>query len=71
MIWTSLIAISPTAMQTFFNRVAGIHFAQPIIIITQPTWGNGLLVILCAFIVGNIIGFVFSTIRNLIMGKTK
>lgn len=70
-IWTSAIAISPTGMQTFFNRVAGIHFAQPIVIITQPSLVNAITVIICAGIVGAIVGFIFSNLRNLIMPKAK
>jgi len=66
-----VIAIMPTAMQNFLNRIFGLHFLQPIYVLTPATRGKGILLVLFTFIVGYLMGIVFAYLRNKFLGEKK
>lgn len=37
LIWAVVMAITPTGMQKFIDRIFGLHFIQPVYVITQAT----------------------------------
>jgi len=71
LIWAVAIAITPTGMQKFINRVIGLHFIQPTTTITQATRGKGILLIVLTFIGGCIIGMIFACLWNKFLGEKK
>jgi hypothetical protein len=65
------IAITPTGMQKFLNRIFGLHFLQPVYVIAQPTRGKGILLIIITFVFGYIFGMIFACLRNKFLGDKK
>ncbi|MFA7298850.1 MAG: hypothetical protein WC010_04370 [Candidatus Absconditabacterales bacterium] len=71
LIWAATIAIMPTAMQNFLNRIFGLHFLQPVYVLTPATRGKGILLIIVTFVIGYIMGIIFSYLRNKFLGQKK
>jgi len=46
------IAIIPTALQNFLNRIFEIHMLEPYLIIKQFDFGNMMVLVTFTFIVG-------------------
>jgi len=58
-------------MQNFLNRIFGLHFLQPVYVLTPATRGKGILLIIVTFVVGFIIGIIFTCLRNKFLGQKK
>jgi|GEM_PF-563092 len=71
LIWTLMIAIFPTFMQNFLNWIFGLHFLQPVYVLTPATRGKGVLLIIVTFVVGYIMGTIFACLWNKFLGQKK
>jgi uncharacterized membrane protein YqaE (UPF0057 family) len=68
-IWSILVGIMPRSMQSFINWVSGLHFLQPLGVITFFSLGKAILLVILTFVVGYIFGWIFATILNWILKK--
>jgi len=69
LIWALAIAIMPVAMQRFLDWIFGLHFLQPVYVLTPATWGKAIILVLLTFIVGWIVGNILGMIRNAVHKK--
>jgi hypothetical protein len=60
LVWALFVAITPNALQKFFDWIFNLHGIAPIIAITSMTLMKALTLIVVAFIFGYIIGWVFA-----------
>lgn len=60
LIWTVLVALIPSTLQTYFNWIFALHGIRPIIVITTMTLMNAIALIIVTFVFGYIIGWLFA-----------
>ncbi|MFA6256127.1 MAG: hypothetical protein WC606_02985 [Candidatus Absconditabacterales bacterium] len=70
-LWALCVAIVPTTLQSFLNWIFGLHFIQPVRIITQFNLGKMIILVIFTFIVGCIVGRLIGLILNSVMIKKK
>jgi hypothetical protein len=71
LIWALMIAIFPIFMQKFLNWIFGLHFVQPVVVLTPASRGKGILLVVITFVVGYIIGMIFTCLWNKFLGQKK
>jgi hypothetical protein len=71
LLWCLVIAIMPTTMQNFLNRILSLHFLNPIYIINPDyvTFLHALTLVIFTFVVGFIIWWVLAALWNLLHKK--
>lgn len=71
LIRAAIIAIFPAFMQRFLDRIFGLHFLQPVYILTPASRTKGIMLVVFTFIVGYIMGMIFACLRNKFLGMKK
>ena len=61
-LWALMVLVIPQYLQSALDWIFGLHFIQPIIVLTPFNWGKALLLVVIAFIVGYIVGWFCSTL---------
>jgi len=64
-----LILLIPNQLQLFLNWIFNIHMMEPVFVLTAFNWISALMLIVTTFIIGYIVGYVFSAVNNLIIKK--
>ena len=68
-IWAILIGIMPRTVQSFINWIFGLHFLQPVFVITFFSLGKAILLVILTFVIGYVFGWIFAGILNWILKK--
>ena len=71
LIRTLLIAIFPAFMQSYLNRIFGLHLIQPVYTLTTATRTKGIILVVFTFAVGYLVGMIFGCLWNKFMKQSK
>ena len=68
-IWAFLVAVIPTSLQSFLDWVFGLHFLEPVWILTGFNFLNAILLVVITFLFGYIFGFILAAVWNWVNKK--
>jgi hypothetical protein len=68
-VWAVFVAITPGALQKFLDWIFGIHFLEPVWVLTAFNLVNAVLLVGVTFVCGFILGWVFAAIHNWLAKK--
>ena len=65
-VWAACIGIMPEVMQKFITFHFTVHFANAPFTLQAFSWGGAVALVAYAFVVGYILGRIFSAVYNLV-----
>ena len=63
-VWAVCIGVMPEVMQKFITFHFAMHFVNAPFMLQQFSWGGALALVVYAFVVGYILGRIFSAVYN-------